>query len=96
MKDYLAKTLIIVAVTSCTVSCYSFPTANRVTYPVSPPVFYKWEDKPTYKQPARKGTPPPTNYDYTQGLYQPFATDNIMPYVPDNDEDYYPLYYYDY
>ena len=30
----------------------------------------------------------------TKGVYEPFATDNVVPYPADNDEDYYPLYYY--
>ena len=30
----------------------------------------------------------------TQGIYEPFATDSLTPYPVDNDEAYYPLYYY--
>ena len=33
--------------------------------------------------------------DYTRGLYEPFATDNVIPYVPrDNDEAFFNYNYY--
>lgn len=33
------------------------------------------------------------NEDGAKGVYEPFSTDNVVPYQ-DNDNDYYPLYYY--
>lgn len=42
-----------------------------------------------------KPTTPVVKEDFTKGVYEPFATDNIVPYTYDNDDAYYPLYYYE-
>jgi len=45
--------------------------------------------------PTRQEAPPE---NFTKGVYEPFATDNLVPEIPepylDNDENYYPVYYY--
>lgn len=45
--------------------------------------------------PTQNKPEPAIKEDYTKGVYKPFTTDNVVPYTQDNDEDYYPLYYYE-
>lgn len=41
--------------------------------------------------PATQAIP---SQDYTRGIYEPFAFDNVVPYTQDNDEAFYPPEYH--